>query len=85
MDKAVNIHEAKTNFSRLVDRARGGERVVIGKAGIPVAILGPIEGDRPKRVPGRDHVVIHADFDAPTPEWDPDYAHVADPMREPGT
>lgn len=82
MDKVVNIHEAKTNFSRLVDRARSGERVVIGKAGVPVAVLGPIEEGRRKRVPGNDHVVIHPDFDDPVPEWDPDYMHPGDPMRE---
>lgn len=82
MDKVVNIHEAKTNFSRLVDRARSGERVLIGKAGVPVAVLGPIEENRRKRVPGHDHVVIHADFDDPVPEWDPDYVHPDDPMRE---
>ena len=82
MDKVVNIHEAKTNFSRLVDRARSGERVLIGKAGVPVAVLGPIEDGARKRVPGHDHVVIHPDFDDPVPEWDPDYMHPEDPMRE---
>lgn len=82
MEKVVNIHEAKTNFSRLVDRARNGERVVIGKAGVPVAVLGPIEGGGRKRVPGHDHVIIHPDFDDPVPEWDPDYMHPEDPMRE---
>lgn len=80
--RIVNIHEAKTQFSRLVDRAHGGERVVIGKAGVPVAILGPIESEQRKRVPGNDRVIIHSDFDDPVPEWDPDYMHPDDPMRE---
>lgn len=82
MDKVVNIHEAKTNFSRLVDRARSGERVLIGKAGVPVAVLGPIEANQRKRVPGNDKVIIHPNFDDPVPEFDPDYMHPDDPMRD---
>jgi prevent-host-death family protein len=34
---AVNIHEAKTHLSRLVEEAAGGEEIVIAKAGRPVA------------------------------------------------
>ena len=77
---AVNIHEAKTNFSRLVERARRGERVVISKAGIPVAILGPIETSRRPRSPGHDRIVIHADFDDPG-AFDLDATHPGDPLR----
>ena len=47
----VNIHEAKTHFSRLVERMMG-EEVVIGKAGRPVARLVPYVEDRGPRVPG---------------------------------
>lgn len=82
MDKMVNIRDAKSHFSRLVDRARAGEKVVIAKAGVPVAVLGPLEQTARKRVPGRDHIVIHPNFDDPIPEWDPDYMHPGDPMRE---
>ena len=82
MTKVVNIHEAKTQFSRLVDRARAGERIVIGKAGVPVAVLSPITDKRARRTPGHDRVVIHADFDAPLPEWDPAYSHPEDPLRD---
>ena len=39
----VNIHEAKTHLSRLLERARLGEEVVIAKAGRPIARLIPIE------------------------------------------
>ena len=82
MSKIVNIHEAKTNFSRLVERARAGERIVIGKAGRPVAVLAPFD-DRPaRRMPGHDAIVIHANFDDPIPEWDPDYSHPQDPLRD---
>lgn len=38
---AVNIHEAKTHLSRLLERASRGERIVISKAGNPVADLVP--------------------------------------------
>ena len=48
----VNIHEAKTHFSRLVERVMGGEEVVIGRAGKPVARLVPYREDRSPRVPG---------------------------------
>jgi prevent-host-death family protein len=38
----VNIHEAKTHLSRLLERAHKGERIVIAKAGVPMAELGPL-------------------------------------------
>lgn len=41
--QTVNIHQAKTQFSRLVDAATGGEEIVIAKAGKPVARLMPME------------------------------------------
>ncbi len=49
----VNIHEAKTNFSRLVERAAAGEEIIIGKAGKPVAVLSAYKADEKKlRKPG---------------------------------
>lgn len=44
MSETVNIHDAKTHFSRLVERAANGETVIIAKAGKPVARLMPLEG-----------------------------------------
>jgi prevent-host-death family protein len=38
----INVHEAKTNFSKLLDRAAHGERIIIGKAGKPIARLEPM-------------------------------------------
>ena len=38
----VNIHDAKTQFSKLVDQAAGGEEIIIAKAGNPVARLVPL-------------------------------------------
>ncbi|KUL93203.1 prevent-host-death protein [Bosea sp. WAO] len=46
--KTVNIHEAKTNLSRLVERAAQGESIVIARAGKPLVKLVPLdEGERP--------------------------------------
>jgi prevent-host-death family protein len=42
----VNVHEAKTNFSKLLDRAAKGERIIIGKAGKPLARLEPFSNTR---------------------------------------
>ena len=39
----VNVHEAKTHFSQLLDRAANGETITIAKAGRPVARLVPLE------------------------------------------
>jgi prevent-host-death family protein len=41
--KPVNIHEAKTHLSRLVDRVASGETIVIAKSGQPVAKLSPLD------------------------------------------
>ena len=69
MGKPVNIYEAKTRLSELVDRAESGEEIVIAKAGKPVARLVPLRAVREARAPGRwgKAVKIAADFDAPLP------------------
>ncbi|HSP20165.1 MAG TPA: type II toxin-antitoxin system prevent-host-death family antitoxin, partial [Myxococcaceae bacterium] len=64
----VNIHDAKTHLSRLLDRVQHGERIVIAKAGRPVAMLVPIAAP-PRRQPGHDRVVVHEGFDEPLPEF----------------
>jgi len=65
----VNVHEAKTHLSRLLERVAAGEEVIIGKAGRPVARLVPYVEDPRPRVPGRwrNQVRVAEDFDA-TPE-----------------
>ena len=65
-DPTVNIHEAKTHLSRLVERVEGGEEVVIARAGRPVARLVPFRARTAPRVPGiwRGRVTLAADFDA---------------------
>ena len=47
-----NVHAAKTQLSRLLERAEAGEEIVIGRAGKPIAKLVPYVPDRPKRVFG---------------------------------
>jgi prevent-host-death family protein len=61
----VNIHEAKTHLSRLVERASQGEEIVIGKAGKPVAKLVPYREARAPRKPGgwEGRVWLAPDFD----------------------
>lgn len=39
----VNIHDAKTHFSRLIERVEHGERITIARAGVPVAMLVAVE------------------------------------------
>lgn len=65
-NRTVNVHEAKTHLSRLLERVTHGEEVVIAKAGKPIARLVPIAHSR-TRVLGGDagRVSIAADFDAP--------------------
>jgi prevent-host-death family protein len=85
MSETVNIHEAKTHLSRLVQRVQNGEEIVIARAGKPVARLTAIATRPARRIPGLDKgkVIIHPDFDDPLPEFDPDYMHPEDPRREP--
>lgn len=65
----VNIYEAKTHFSKLVEKAMQGEEVIIGKSGTPVVKLIAIQNKKPKRLPGalKGQIRISDDFDAPMP------------------
>ena len=69
MAGAVNVHEAKTRFSKLLKRVQLGEEIVIAKAGKPVARLVPFAQSPSARKPGtaKALVTIGADFDAPLP------------------
>ena len=80
VDTVVNIHDAKTHFSRLVERAERGERITIARAGVPVAMLVAIQPEtRLARPLGFDEgrVVIMGAFDDPLPELDD---HADDPI-----
>jgi prevent-host-death family protein len=64
----VNIHEAKTHLSRLIERTGEGETIIIAKAGKHKVMLTPIPSPAPRR-PGRfsGKIVMADDFDAPLP------------------
>ena len=75
----VNVHEAKTHFSSLIDRAHAGEEIIIAKAGKPWAKLSKIdEPVRPRRTPGgwpelaalSDDATVSAMTDADIDAWE---------------
>lgn len=68
--RTVNIHEAKTHLSRLIDAVTAGEEIVIARAGRPVARLAPLETRTEPRQPGAlaGRIWIAKDYDAPLPE-----------------
>jgi prevent-host-death family protein len=70
MKKAVNMHEAKTQFSRLVQRVQAGEEIIIANRGVPVARLAPLESPKIKRQLGfyEGKFTVPDDFDAPLPD-----------------
>ncbi len=66
----VNIHEAKTHFSQILNRVGSGEAVIIAKAGKPIARIVPIKKEVKKRKPGsaKGRVIIKDSFFDPLPE-----------------
>ena len=66
----VNMHEAKTRLSQLVELVESGERVIIARGGVPVAELVPHTPEPRVRRGGqwKGKVWISPDFDAPMPE-----------------
>ncbi len=67
--RQVNMHEAKTHLSKLVEEAARGDEIIIAKAGKPVARLVPVDRDATPRLRGllKDKIWIADDFDAPLP------------------
>ncbi len=65
MTEIVNMHQAKSSLSRLVERALAGEEVVIARNGQPLVKLVPIAKTRDPRVPGRGKgkIWISPDFE----------------------
>ena len=70
MPKQVNVHDAKTHFSKLLKRVAQGEEIIIAKSGQPIARLVPLHGAGQPRRPGsaKGKVVLSPDFEAPLPE-----------------
>lgn len=64
----VNVQEAKTHLSRLLERVAAGEEIVLSRAGTPVARLVPMSAvpRRPGR--GKGRITMADDFDAPLPD-----------------
>ncbi|MCF8084713.1 MAG: type II toxin-antitoxin system Phd/YefM family antitoxin [Deltaproteobacteria bacterium] len=63
----INVHEAKTYFSKLLARAHTGEEIIIGKAGKPYAKLVPLSPVK-ERVPGIAKGKVTESFFEPLPE-----------------
>ena len=75
MTETVNVHEAKTHFSKLLEKAHSGQEIIVAKAGKPYARLVPLAESDAIRQPGRLDGVVEDDFFEPLPEeeldaWD---------------
>jgi prevent-host-death family protein len=81
--RSVNLHDAKTHLSRLVEEALAGAEVVIARADTPVVRLLPVERQREERRLGIDEgrLWIADDFNAPGPELEALFYGDADPPR----
>lgn len=69
MTNPINLYDAKTQLSQLVERAAAGEEIIIAKAGRPMARLVPMKAAAAVRMPGqlKGKVSISPDFDAALP------------------
>lgn len=75
MSRVVNVHEAKTQFSKLLDMAHHGQEIILAKSGKPYARLMPLAPVAVERKPGRLRGTVSADFFEPLVEdevqaWD---------------
>ena len=70
MTVQVNIYEAKSKLSKLINQVIAGEEVIVAKSGKPVARLVPFEKPLQNRKPGsaKGKLIISEDFDSPLPE-----------------
>ncbi len=68
----VNIHEAKTHFSKLIKRVLSGEEIIIAKGNKPVAKLVSIDNGKPKRKLGtaKGKIQISPDFEEPLSDFE---------------
>ena len=68
--KTLNVHQAKTQLSRLLEEVAAGQEIIIAKAGKPVARLVSLRTASKKRQLGilEGKVTVMADFDAPLPD-----------------
>ena len=68
MSVIVNVHEAKTHFSKLLEQAHAGQEIILAKAGQPYARMLPLAPATSGRQPGRLKGRIGAEFLDPLPE-----------------
>ena len=68
MATIVNVHDAKTHLSRLLEQAHAGEEIILAKAGVPYARLVPLEPAVTTRRPGRLKFRVSEAFFEPLPE-----------------
>ncbi|NEX16839.1 MAG: type II toxin-antitoxin system prevent-host-death family antitoxin [Halochromatium sp.] len=68
MTTIVNVHEAKTHFSKLLEQAHRGQEIIVAKAGKPYARLLPLANAAPQRQPGRLAGRVDDTFFEPLPE-----------------
>ncbi|MEA3539701.1 MAG: type II toxin-antitoxin system prevent-host-death family antitoxin [Pseudomonadota bacterium] len=68
MTVIVNVHEAKTHFSKLLERAHAGQEIILAKAGKPYARLMPLAPNAGARQPGRLKGRLPESFFAPLPD-----------------
>ncbi|EFI34076.1 prevent-host-death family protein [Desulfonatronospira thiodismutans ASO3-1] len=66
----INVHEAKTHLSRLIQKVLQGEEVIIAKKGRPLVRMVPFDQSRQKRVPGlsKGSIKMRENFDEPLPD-----------------
>lgn len=68
----INIYEAKSKLSKLVDKALKGEEIIIAKSGNPLVRLDPLPGAKPRRLlgQGKSYILsIAKDFDEPLEDF----------------
>jgi prevent-host-death family protein len=68
MTTIVNVHEAKTHFSRLLEKAHAGQEIILAKAGRPYARMLPLQPAVGRRQPGRLRGRVGEAFFEPLPD-----------------
>ena len=68
MSQVINVHEAKTHLSKLLERAHAGQEIILSKAGKPYARLMPLAQAPGRRQPGRLTGRVDDEFFEPLPE-----------------
>ena len=69
--ETINLHQAKTNLSRLLSRVENGEEIIISNRGVPIAKLVPFRTNSDRRSSlgqDRGRLVVPDDFNAPLPK-----------------